>query len=364
MKDLFNGSYNGKKVLVTGHSGFKGSWLVYWLFLMGADVVGFSLEPPTKPNHISLLKDLNIVSIIGDIRNKHQLEDVFKKYQFDIIFHLAAQPLVRQSYRDPIETYETNLMGTLYLFEMARKFNIKALVNITTDKVYENKEQIWGYREDDPLEGYDPYSSSKSCSEILTQSYRNSFFNPQEYKKTHNTLLATCRAGNVIGGGDWAKERIMSDIIYAIQNNMPLTIRYPKAVRPWQHVLEPLSGYLMLGTKLLEEDVFFAQAWNFGPKEQMHYCVEDLVCSVKKHWNQFEYEILEEKVPHETSLLLLDCTKALYYLQWEAVWDFQTTVEKTILWYKNFYLQNATATLDDINSYVLEAKRKGLLWAA
>ena len=207
MTSLFSGVYNKKTVLVTGHTGFKGSWLVYWLNKMGANVIGYSLEAPTNPNHFSML-EIKMTSIIGDIRDLDKLNKVIEEHKPDIVFHLAAQALVRKSYENPIETYETNVMGTLKVFEACRKNHVKAIVNITSDKAYDNKEWIWGYRENDPLGGYDPYSSSKGCADLLANSYRDSYFNIKEYKQTHNTLLATCRAGNVIGGGDWAKDRL------------------------------------------------------------------------------------------------------------------------------------------------------------
>ena len=271
MKNLFSRIYKNKTVLVTGHTGFKGSWLVYWLSQMGAKVVGYSLEAPTTPNHFELLQNnsqfsiLNsqLTSIIGDIRDLDKLNQVFSEYKPDIVFHLAAQPLVRLSYENPIETYETNVIGTLKVFEACRVNNVKAIVNITSDKAYENREWIWGYRENDPMGGYDPYSSSKGCADILATSYRNSYFNIKDYKKTHNTLLATCRAGNVIGGGDWAKDRLITDIMLSVSQNKKVNIRNPYATRPWEHVLEPLSGYLHIGQKLLEEKLEFGDAWNF-----------------------------------------------------------------------------------------------------
>ena len=233
MQSLFSGIYKDKTVLVTGHTGFKGSWLCFWLKQMGAKVVGYSLEAPTTPNHFELL-NLDITSIKGNIKDLEHLNTVFQTYKPDIVFHLAAQALVKYSYENPIETYETNVMGTLKVFEASRINNVKAIVNITSDKAYENKEWIWGYRENDPMGGYDPYSSSKGCADILATSYRNSFFNIKDYKKTHNTLIATCRAGNVIGGGDWAKDRLITDIMISVSQDKKVSIRNPKATRPWQ----------------------------------------------------------------------------------------------------------------------------------
>ena len=363
MQNLFSGVYKDKTVLITGHTGFKGSWLILWLKQMGANIVGYSLEAPTTPNHIGLL-NLDIVSIIGDIRDLDKLNETFKKYSPDIVFHLAAQSLVRLSYENPIETYETNVIGTLKVFEACKKANVKAIVNVTSDKVYENKEWIWGYRENDPIGGYDPYSSSKGCADILASSYRNSYFNLNDYKKTHNTLLASCRAGNVIGGGDWAQDRLMTDIILSVSQHKKVSIRNPYATRPWQHVLEPLSGYLHIGQKLLEEKVEFADAWNFGPSDEGSISVEEVVKSVKKYWAEIDYEINREPNQlHEATLLKLDCSKAYMALKWKEVWNSDVTFKKTINWYKAYYKEKNVLTLQDLKSYVNDAKYKKLEWA-
>jgi len=362
MQNLFAGIYKNKTVLVTGHTGFKGSWLGFWLKKMGANVIGYSLEAPTNPNHIELL-NLDITSITGDIRDLEKLNIIFKKYKPDIVFHLAAQPLVRLSYENPIETYETNVIGTLKVFEACRKANIKAIVNITSDKAYENKEWIWGYRENDPMGGYDPYSSSKGCADILANSYRNSYFNLNDYKKTHNTLLASCRAGNVIGGGDWAQDRLMTDIILSVSQDKKVSIRNPYATRPWQHVLEPLSGYLNIGQKLLEERVEFADAWNFGPSDEGSISVEEVVKNVKKHWDKIDYEINRDPNQlHEANLLKLDCSKAHIILKWKDVWDSNTTFEKTVNWYKSYYEEENILTSQDLENYICDAKSKKLEW--
>jgi len=363
MTSLFSGIYKDKTVLVTGHTGFKGSWLVYWLTQMGAKVVGYSLEAPTTPNHIELL-DLEMVSIIGDIRDLEKLNKTFKEYNPDIVFHLAAQPLVRLSYENPIETYETNVMGTLKVLEACRTNDVKAIVNITSDKAYENKEWIWGYRENDPMGGYDPYSSSKGCADLLVNSYRNSYFNSNKYKTSHNTLIASCRAGNVIGGGDWALDRLITDIMLSVSKGKKVSIRNPYATRPWQHVLEPLSGYLNIGQKLLEEKVEFSDAWNFGPSDEGSITVEEVVKNVKKHWNTIDYEITRDPNQlHEANLLKLDCSKAHILLKWNDVWDSNTTFEKTVKWYKSYYEKNESIlTKDDLNSYVNDAKNKNLEW--
>ncbi|WP_172106920.1 CDP-glucose 4,6-dehydratase [Allofrancisella frigidaquae] len=360
---LFGGIYRGKTVLVTGHTGFKGSWLVYWLSRMGAKVIGYSLEAPTNPNHIELL-NLNIASIIGDIRDQVKLNQIFEVYKPDIVFHLAAQPLVRLSYESPVETYETNVIGTLKVFEACRMYNVKAVVNITSDKVYDNKEWVWGYRENDPMGGYDPYSSSKGCADLLATSYRNSYFNLDEYKKTHNTLIATCRAGNVIGGGDWAKDRLITDIMTSVSKNKKVIIRNPYATRPWEHVLEPLSGYLQIGQKLLEGKKEFAEAWNFGPSDEGSITVKEVVKRVKKHWDKIDYEINKDPDQlHEANLLKLDCSKAHIRLKWRDVWDSETTFEKTVKWYKSFYEDNKKIlTENDLECYITCAKDKNIEW--
>jgi CDP-glucose 4,6-dehydratase len=363
MQNLFAGIYKNKTVLVTGHTGFKGSWLVFWLNQMGANVIGYSLPAPTNPSHFQLL-NLDMVSIIGDIRDLDRLNQTFQEHRPDIVFHLAAQPLVRLSYENPIETYETNVIGTLKVFEACRAHNVKAIVNITSDKAYENKEWVWGYRENDPMGGYDPYSSSKGCADLLANSYRNSYFNPNEYKKSHNTLLASCRAGNVIGGGDWAKDRLMTDIMLSVSQGKKVAIRNPKATRPWQHVLEPLSGYLAIGQKLLEERVEFGDAWNFGPSDEGSITVEEVVQNVKKHWNKIDYEISKDpNQPHEANLLKLDCSKAHIKLKWKDVWDSETTFEKTVKWYRDFYENGSVLTASDLGSYVTDAKKKKIEWS-
>jgi len=357
----FNDIYRDKTVLITGHTGFKGSWLSLWLDKLGARVVGFSLEPPTKPNHYELVKP-NIISIIGDIRDRELLDKTFDKYRPDIVFHLAAQPLVKYSYENPLETYEVNVIGTLNIFDMCRKYNVKAIVNVTSDKCYENKEWVYGYREVDPMGGYDPYSSSKGCAELLTNSYRNSFFNINDYKVKHNTLLASCRAGNVIGGGDWAKDRLITDIVTATSEGKKVKIRNPNATRPWQFVLEPLSGYLLVGQKLLEGCAEYATAWNFGPTDEGNIKVKDVLEIFKKYWKKIEWEIDRQSNFYEAQLLKLDCSKANFYLKWKNVWSSEQTFEKTILWYKNFYENNKILTEKHLLEYVQSAYNKGLIW--
>ncbi len=351
----FDDIYRDKTVLLTGHTGFKGSWLALWLKEMGANVIGYSLEAPTKPNHFELL-DLDIISIIGDIRDKDKLKKVFNKYKPDIVFHLAAQPLVRLSYSDPVETFETNIMGSINLFEAARHTStVKAIVNITSDKAYDNKEWIWGYRENDAMGGYDPYSASKGAVELVASSYRNSFFNNNDYGIKHNTLLASCRAGNVIGGGDWAEDRLIPDIIRAVHKNEKVEIRSPKSTRPWQHVLEPLSGYLLVGQKLLEGKKEFAEGWNFGPSDDGSITVKEAVEYIKLYWDKIDYIINEDKESlHEANLLKLDCSKAHFKLGWKAKWNSETTFLKTIGWYREFYENEKVNSIEQLKQYVGE----------
>lgn len=361
---MFNNIYHNKRVLITGHTGFKGSWLALWLSQMGAKITGYSLQPPTEPNHFHLL-DMGINSIIGDIRDAEKVKQVFREQQPEIVFHLAAQSIVRLSYKDPVETFTSNVMGTINVFEASRASGtVRAIVNVTSDKCYENREWSWGYREIDPVGGYDPYSTSKGCSELITSCWRNSFFNLKDYGSAHNTLLASGRAGNVIGGGDWAIDRLIPDMMRAVNQNEKVKIRNPQATRPWQHVLEPLSGYLLLGQKLLEGRKEFAEAWNFGPSEDGNATVGEIAGQVKKAWPKIDYEInMIPDQPHEAGMLRLDCSKARTKLQWTPVWDGKSAVEKTALWYRAFYESNEVQSIENIHSYIADAKSKHISWA-
>lgn len=376
---LFGDIYRGKCVLVTGHTGFKGSWLTLWLKELGAEVVGYSLEPPTEPNHFNLLASSRVltfsssehpglVSIVGDIRDAKNLGEVFRTYKPEIVFHMAAQPLVRFSYKNPVETFETNVMGTINVFEACRQTgSVRAIVNITSDKCYENREWIWGYRESDPMGGHDPYSSSKSCAELVTNSYRRSFFSPPAHRSPdsrHPVLLASARAGNVIGGGDWAEDRLIPDIMRAVSRAGKVIIRNPKSTRPWQHVLEPLSGYLMTGQKLLEGKEEFAEAWNFGPGDESNIDVEHVVKKVKGSWDKIDYQFSPPAPPilHEAALLKLDCSKAHSRLNWKPVWDFDKTILVTARWYREFYERGRIISLADLNEYTQDAVEKNLMW--
>jgi len=362
INNLFGGIYKGRKVLVTGHTGFKGSWLIYWLHKLSAELFGLSLDSPTSPNHISLL-NFPHVSYIQDINDKEKVFEILQKVNPDIIFHLAAQPLVRFSYEEPVITYLTNIMGTVNVLEAARSLsNLKAIIVITSDKCYENKEWIWGYRENDVLGGKDPYSASKACVELIVSSYRFSFFNAESYNNKHHVLLASVRAGNVIGGGDWAADRIIPDIIRSTVENKYTILRNPMATRPWQHVLEPLSGYLTLGWKLLEGKKEFANSWNFGPNYCNNVTVLNLVLESQKHWNKIKYRMDKNKQPHEAEFLMLDSSKAIKLLNWEPIWDFGMTVKYTIDWYKEYYENGHLITDDTINNYIKDSKSKHVAW--
>ena len=321
--------FSGKKILITGHTGFKGSWLTLWLVNLGAEVIGYSLEPPTKPNLFEILRlEKEITHIIGDVRDGEKLKNVFKKYKPEIVFHLAAQPLVRVSYKEPKLTYETNVMGTLNPLEAVRETeSVKVVIVVTTDKCYENKEWFYGYREVDPLGGYDPYSSSKACVEILVNSYRNSFQLP----------VATVRAGNVIGGGDWQVDRLIPDCVKALSKGETIKIRNPDAIRPWQHVFEPLYGYLLLAVKMWKEPERFCEAWNFGPYEKDTATVREVVEKVIRLWGEGSYEVIEDRSFHEAELLRLDISKTMLKLGWRPKWNLDKALERTVKWYKRFY---------------------------
>jgi len=360
---MFADIYKGKKVLITGHTGFKGSWLAFWLSRLGAEVSGFALAPETSPSHFKLL-DLPIRSIIGDIRDPQGLNKAFEEIKPEIVFHLAAQPIVRRSYLQPAETFATNVMGTIHLFEACRKVDtVQAIVNITSDKCYENKEWVWGYRETDPMGGFDPYSASKGCAELVTTSWRRSYFHPDQYGQTHNTLVASARAGNVIGGGDWGEDRLIPDIARAAADHRPVIIRNPGATRPWQHVLDPLSGYLLLGQKLLQGKTDHATAYNFGPAHENSMTVDQVVQQFKAHWDAMAYEFKPDKdQPHEAGLLRLDCSKANHLLNWNPVWDSGLALEKTATWYKKYYSTKDIQTRQDFEDYIKTAHEKKMCW--
>lgn len=363
---LFGGIYRNTRVLVTGHTGFKGSWLCAWLTAMGANVLGFSLNPNTDPNHFELIApSLALRTVIGDVRDSSTLRGVWSDFEPEIVFHLAAQPLVRLSYEQPIDTLSTNVIGTANVFEACRHTpSVRAIVNITSDKCYENREWVWGYRENDPMGGYDPYSASKGCSELVTSAYRNSFFHPNSYGKTHRVLLASARAGNVIGGGDWCKDRIVTDMMVAASRGETLLVRNPAATRPWQHVLEPLSGYLLLGQQLLEGRSFFADGWNFGPNECGAISVLEVVQAMHAQWERIHFSVMQNKDHlHEANYLRLDCSKSRMYLNWCGLWDTQTALYKTVEWYRRYYENDQILTFFQIDEYVKKAIKDCISWA-
>lgn len=334
---MFNNVYNGKTILVTGHTGFKGSWLSIWLNMMGAKVVGYSLDPYSERGNFEAchLHDRLLADIRGDTRDYEKLNQTIKQYRPEIIFHLAAQALVRKAYAHPKETYETNLMGSLNIMEAVRENDcVKTVVMITSDKCYENVEQIWGYKETDRMGGYDPYSSSKGCTELMISSYRNSYFNPKDYAK-HGKAVASVRAGNVIGGGDWSADRLIPDCIRFIEAGKDIEIRNPIATRPWEHVLEPLSGYLRVGEKLIEDPVKYATSFNFGPHISANKTVWEVVSRLVGYYGKGRVvDVSNPADLHENTLLNLDVTKAYVMLGWEARWNLQEAIEKTVDWYK------------------------------
>jgi len=333
---MTSGFWRDKRVFVTGHTGFKGSWLSLWLHALGARVSGYALSPPTDPSLFELarVEELLDEHEVADVRNFAALQAALRRVRPEIVIHMAAQPLVRDSYRIPVETYATNVMGTVHLLEAVRNADsVKAIVNVTTDKCYENREWAWGYRENEAMGGYDPYSSSKACSELVTAAYRRSFFEDGE----GGVKLASARAGNVIGGGDWANDRLVPDILRALLAEQPVRIRNPHAIRPWQHVLEPLSGYLTLAQRLVEDGDAFAGAWNFGPHDQDARPVEWIVANMCRRWGQKAgYEIDAGDHPHEAHFLKLDCSLAQSRLGWRPRWDLDTALETIVDWTRSY----------------------------
>lgn len=340
MIDIFNNYYKGKRVLVTGHTGFKGSWLSIWLHELGAEVTGVAKDPFTERDNFVLSGIGNKIKadIRADIRDGQRMKEIFAEYQPEIVFHLAAQPLVRLSYDIPVETYETNVIGTINIMEAIRATaSVKVGVMITTDKCYENKEQIWGYRENEPMGGYDPYSSSKGAAEIAISSWRRSFFNPKDCGKKHHVSIASVRAGNVIGGGDWSLDRIIPDCIKAIEAGKPIAIRNKKAVRPWQHVLEPLSGYMLLAAKMWEEPTAYCEGWNFGPRAESISTVWDVASKLIANYGEGELKDMSDpNAVHEANLLMLDISKAKFRLGWEPRMNIDQCVALVADWYKRY----------------------------
>ena len=354
MKDL--SFWRGKRVFMTGHTGFKGSWLTLWLHALGAEVTGFSLQPDTAPNLFSLARVADgIESLTGDIRNREQLLQALKASTPEIVIHMAAQPLVRESYLHPVETFETNVMGTVHMLDAVRQVSgVKSVVIVTTDKCYENHEWEWGYRENEAMGGYDPYSGSKGCAELVTAAYRNSFFNPQAYAQ-HGVAVASARAGNVIGGGDWAMDRLVPDIMRAISSGKTVDIRNPHAIRPWQHVLEPLSGYLTLAQALYCSGAHHADAWNFGPHDSDAQPVQAIVERLTSQWGEgAQWRLDGGEHPHEATYLKLDCSKARARLGWRPRWNLEQTLDQIVVWYKAAarHEDMRAVTLAQIDEYI------------
>ncbi len=357
---MFKNCYHGKTVLLTGHTGFKGSWLALWLQRLGANVVGVSLDPETLPNHWQLL-NLSMDDRRVDITHSSNVLTLCQKIQPDIVFHLAAQALVRRSYADPLATWNSNVMGTANVLEACRQINsVKAIVVVTTDKCYENKEWHWGYRESDSLGGHDPYAASKAAVELLANSYRQSFFNEEG-----SPLLATARAGNVIGGGDWSVDRLMPDIARAVMDGKILDVRSPTATRPWQHVLESLSGYLLLGQRLLAGDRSVATAWNFGPTQEGNVSVQCVLTLMQQVWPAIHWKNQqpnEQQCLHEANLLYLDSSKAQQLLAWQPVWNVTEALQHTAEWYCSFIASGSIDTRQQLEQYLVDACQQDVCW--
>ena len=354
----FRDVYRGRRVFITGHTGFKGSWLAAWMTQMGAHVTGFSSSPATTPNHWDLLQ-LQVTDLRGDIRDFAALQKAVRSSRPEIVFHLAAQPLVRRSYRDPLESWSTNVMGTANLLEACRtEETLRAIVVVTTDKVYANNEQLSGYSEDDRLGGHDPYSASKAASELVVESYRKAFF-----CDSSAPLLATARAGNVIGGGDWSEDRLIPDIVRAIERRREVEIRFPDATRSWQHVLECVGAYLLLGQHLLCGKSEFAQPWNFGPDREDIQPVSRILSTFQEHWPEMKWRRHQTDQPHEANLLHLDSSKARSLLGWKPVWNLGCALKTTALWYRQYATTGRTITHEQIVGYVDSAVNSGCSWA-
>jgi CDP-glucose 4,6-dehydratase len=348
--------YKNRRVLVTGHTGFKGSWLCHWLLKLGAEVSGYALDPFTESdNFVATSLNNQIRDIRSDIRDFDKLKSVIQEIKPEFVFHLAAQPLVLESYAKPKDTFDINIGGTVNLLEVCRNVDsVHTMVMITSDKCYDNKEWVWGYRENDPMGGFDPYSASKGSAELVIASYRNSFFHTNKFE-SHGKSLSSVRAGNVIGGGDWAKDRIVPDCVRSLMAGTSIEVRNPYSTRPWQHVLEPLGGYLLLGARMSQEPTHYAGAWNFGPDLSSIREVQELVEFMIKDWGSGSYFVSSNmEKPHEAKLLALEISKARLNLGWKPTWDFQTTITQTVAWYKGFKNKEnlADICLKQIESFI------------
>ncbi len=353
----FNGIYAKKNVLITGHTGFKGSWLSLWLSNLNANLTGVSLPPERNEDHVNLL-EIDMKSYYQDISDYEALDLIFSKNKPEVVFHLAAQPLVRYSYNQPLETWRTNVIGTANILELARKHNcVKAVVVVTTDKCYLNREWEWGYRENDQLGGNDPYSASKASTELLVESYRKSFFDHDL-----SVYLATARSGNVIGGGDWSSDRLIPDAIKALNNGSRIEVRNPKSTRPWQHVLDTLQGYLLLGKKLIEREDKFCRAWNFGPDISSNLTVQEILTKFYENCGSGEWVLDSNTHPHEANYLYLDSSLARSILSWTPIWNIETTISKTAEWYIEYTQRNQLISKSQLQEYFLEASRLGACW--
>ena len=367
--DIFEKVFKNKTVFVTGHTGFIGSWLVQWLSDLGANVIGFSLEPPTNPSLFESIKlEKKLVHIIGNVNDQTKLEKSMQEHSPQFVFHLAAQPLVKTSYKQPSETIQTNVMGAVNLLESIRKISsVKVCVIVTSDKCYENKEINYAYKETDPLGGFDPYSASKGAVELVTSSYRNSFFNPKDFGK-HGVSLSTSRIGNVIGGGDWAKNRLIPDSIRSLSTKQDIHIRNPTAVRPWQHVLESISGLLCLSKKMWDNPSLYAQPWNFGPLiNNENITVSQLTSQIISEWGSGNWNEVSHDEHHEANLLMLDSSKAIEKLDWHPVYSIKDAIGKTISWYKEYFTNDNNMqefTQNQILEYVEHAKKMNIVWAS
>jgi len=371
MERAFGDVFQGIPVLVTGHTGFKGSWLSVWLNELGAEVIGYSLDPPTVPSNFEASRlARRIVDARDDVRELDALQRAIAEFKPQVVFHLAAQTIVRASYINPKETFDVNVGGTVNVLEAARSASsVRAVVCITTDKCYENQEWMWGYRENDRLGGRDPYSASKAMAELAISAYRQSFFPPDRYAE-HRVAVASTRAGNVIGGGDWGANRLVPDCVRALMESRTIHVRNPRSVRPWQFVLEPLSGYLWLAARLLQEGGGFAQAWNFGPLERLAVSVEDLIQELIQLWGAGDWkDVSSDQAPHEAGLLMLSWEKAANLLGWQPIYTWRQALAETLGWFKEYHERDSSADMYDvcvaqIRRYVDRARELGVAWVA